>query len=135
MSQLSKQEIFDTAARFLVKQGCRAMHEESCTYRDAEGRRCAVGALLTDEEIAAIQSNGAMGSNAATLFSSDLLPARLATSPMRDLQFVSDLQSAHDMSPDDGFMDEWPDTMRALATEHNLSTAALDEALAERSKS
>lgn len=51
---MEAQEIFDTVAKHLFKQGCRSVEDESlddpaCLYRGPEGRMCAVGVLIPDE--------------------------------------------------------------------------------------
>lgn len=51
---MTNQEAFNKAVRGLAAQGFqRAMQcAYTCAYRDGEGRRCAVGHLLSDEELA-----------------------------------------------------------------------------------
>lgn len=49
---MEKQEIFDTVATHLLKQGRRAVNPdipEMCHYRGAGGTKCAVGVLIPDE--------------------------------------------------------------------------------------
>lgn len=125
----TQQEIFDASARFLVKQGARAMRGLACVYEDKQGRRCAVGALMTDDEIGALRAAHMLDQNVQGL--ADLLPERL----VRDAGFLGRLQFAHDAKPDGAFFggrDSWEARMRELANEYTLSTAALDAALAAR---
>ncbi len=49
---MEAQEIFDTVATHLLRQGRRSMFEDSpsvCAYRGAGGTKCAVGVLIPDE--------------------------------------------------------------------------------------
>jgi hypothetical protein len=43
------QDIFDTVALHLITQGRRAIDGHHCRYRAANGDRCAIGALISDE--------------------------------------------------------------------------------------
>lgn len=45
---MKPQEIFDTVARHLFKQGHPAVEDGSCLYRASNGDRCAAGVLITD---------------------------------------------------------------------------------------
>lgn len=49
---MEAQEIFDTVAKHLFKQGQRATDPDGgvmCSYRGANGTKCAVGVLIPDE--------------------------------------------------------------------------------------
>lgn len=48
---MTLQQIFDTVASHLLKQGARSLGEENlkCAYRGKDGRMCAVGVLIKDE--------------------------------------------------------------------------------------
>ena len=51
---MDKQAIYNTVRDHLLSQGTRSRDDYgSCAYRGAEGLKCAVGALMTDEEAAA----------------------------------------------------------------------------------
>lgn len=49
---MTNQEAFDTMVRHLRRQGCRSQDEahQTCLYRGPNGLKCAVGALIPDEE-------------------------------------------------------------------------------------
>ncbi len=49
---MNAQEIFDTVAVHLIKQGKPAVAHsgQACAYKTADGLRCAVGVLISDEE-------------------------------------------------------------------------------------
>jgi hypothetical protein len=47
---MNKQEIFDTVAKHLFKQGKRAWRDtKGCEYRSEDGSMCAVGCLIPDD--------------------------------------------------------------------------------------
>lgn len=46
---MTLQEIFDTAATHLLKQGKRASQNGTCLYRGPDDTKCAVGCLIKDE--------------------------------------------------------------------------------------
>ncbi len=52
-NQMTSQEIFDTVAAHLLKQGKRALRSglagASCVYRATDGCKCAVGCVIPDE--------------------------------------------------------------------------------------
>lgn len=90
-SDMSLQDIFNTVYKGLREQGFKkSMDGCACAYRDAEGRKCAAGFLITDEEY----SSEMEGMGILTLnmqcdlgFSSE------------QVYFIADLQSDHDSSP------------------------------------
>jgi len=47
---METQEIFNTVAVHLFRQGHRAMNGSACVYRAPNGDKCAVGALISDED-------------------------------------------------------------------------------------
>lgn len=49
---MTNQEAFETMVRHLRKQGCQSISEDGtrCLYRGPNGRRCAVGVLISDGE-------------------------------------------------------------------------------------
>jgi hypothetical protein len=56
---MNPQEIFDTVAAHLIKQGRRAMSTSSstCAYKNSDGLQCAVGVLLPEDTPAEILSS------------------------------------------------------------------------------
>jgi len=48
---MTNQEAFDVMVRHLRKQGCKSLSASGrCVYRGPRGLRCAVGALIPDDE-------------------------------------------------------------------------------------
>ncbi len=108
----TEQEIFDYVCQHLAKQGRSAVDQGGlCRYRMEDGRMCAVGCLLTDEE-AERTGEGAGVSKA-------LLPARLE--PHR--KFLKKLQEAHDVFDSKlGLCTK----LSLIAQEHYLSPSAIE---------
>lgn len=52
LKKSSLQRIYEYALKHVRKQGKPAMNGNGCVYRACDGSQCAVGALLTDEQIA-----------------------------------------------------------------------------------
>lgn len=46
---LTKQEIYDTVKAHLKAQGRKSADNGACLYRGPDGTKCAIGALITDE--------------------------------------------------------------------------------------
>lgn len=115
-SSTTEQEIFDFVARHLSNQGCRSVQTYecggSCAYRGDCETMCAVGCLLTDEEV----TEDMEGRNVDDI----ALPERLA--PFRDL--LRQLQQDHDLL--DGPWFEICNRLRSTAKVYGLSDAVLD---------
>lgn len=110
---MTAQEIFDTVARHLIAQGKQAVDESGyCKYRAPDGRRCAAGVLITDEEYVP-NMEGVMFGDSQVAW-----PPRLLVHE----KLVRDLQSAHDQCED------WR-AIRAklalVAARHSLSAEVL----------
>lgn len=130
---MTRQEIFETVARHLFRQGVQAIGElpeadqilykgiEGCAYRGKNGTKCAAGCLIPDElykpEFENKTVSGLVKLDAAEL------PEFFTT----ELQLIACLQTVHD---DDG---NWKssDTMRAELADvgryHQLSIDFLSE--------
>lgn len=95
MSRL--QEAFDKAVKGIIDQGCRAVSEEgSCVYRGNNGTACAVGQLITDEQLEKYQVDnfGPAGDLPRELV------REIAGCSERALGLLSSLQRAHDRGVD-----------------------------------
>lgn len=92
-AEISAQEVFDhVLAHLRAQEGERAADEKGfCSYRTLEGRACAAGALLSDEEAAKIRPVY-QGKSWDTLQRDGYVPARLH--PHVDL--IRGLQVLHD---------------------------------------
>lgn len=120
------QEIFDRVATHLLRQNAVASRGGCCVYRDDQGRKCAVGALIPDE----IYSPRMEGHNISNLWASVPGDCReRAAFAEKHWQLLRALQSVHDK-----VMGNAPGTCRPLfeeylrrvAEHYELSTAVLD---------
>lgn len=83
---MTAQEIFNLVWDHLItKASPKSMEGDECLYRGPNGTKCAVGALVTDEEC---KHWGALGVRRVRL------PARLQKHEL----LLLELQTAHDMS-------------------------------------
>jgi hypothetical protein len=124
--QEQNQRSFDRAAVALVKQGKPSLAPDGlmCLYRGPGGARCAAGWLFEGE----VDKDFTEGTTCTERRVRALLAAN-----GHDPSFVSVLQSAHDTKTYSlQWLDEWENAMRGIACLHELSTAALDAALAAR---
>lgn len=121
---MEAQEIFDTVATHLLKQGRRATNPdipEMCVYRGANGTKCAVGVLIPDEAYDPVME----GRTLVGLLSH---PEFEIPGWMRNNQMLlKELQDTHDVRTN------WRDiaTMKAalseVAKEHSLTSDVLEE--------
>lgn len=109
-AELTAQQIFDKVATHLHKQNAQARSSQhGCAYRAPDGRRCAVGCLLTDDEY----DRGMEGARVPWLIEHGGIPRRLR--PHADL--LTSLQNVHD-----NYLPEaWPGALRDRANTHGLS--------------
>lgn len=113
------QRLFNKVARHLLKQGERSVLVangglDTCQYRSAEGRMCAVGCLISDRyykpdmegwDIQGLLDHG----------------YKLPKSITENVGFLSDLQQIHDgWDPA-----RWLEKLREFAAERDLKTDAL----------
>jgi len=108
LNKLSNQEIFDKVVLAVLEQGSRAygnrpgdLSQMGCMYRTPDGRKCAVGQLLSDEEqdLIAEKRLHSLGVRDLTEF----LGAELDESKITLLQH---LQNVHDITRE-GDRDVW----------------------------
>jgi hypothetical protein len=128
--KVMNQELFDTVATHLLRQGRKAETERGvCKYRTDDGLKCAVGVLIPDELYCPIfegvsigewinnpvgeaddyRRRGRMVSAAAGVFQ-DQLP------------LVSALQKVHDLRD----VANWRDELKQVAKEFDLDPKVLD---------
>jgi hypothetical protein len=81
-------EVLKIVANGLASQGGPAMSGATCLYRTPEGRKCAAGWIITDEEIAA----GVLNMNLDILKREGQLPK----SCEEHFSLLASLQNAHD---------------------------------------
>lgn len=113
---MTNQEIFDKAALHLLTQNARAEDANgTCEYRAADGKMCAVGALIPDGDYDETIEGETVTSKPKYFlkigFTEENLPV------LKDLQYIHDETEVKD----------WRAELDRLAKENNLSTSALDD--------
>jgi len=118
LATATSQQVFDQTAVHLLTQGVKSFDEENheCRYRGPENRMCAAGCLMTDEEYAALQTDGAVE---GTIWGG-VVDGHSLTHQHEDL--IRDLQKVHDNCNEE----DWKENLIALAAHHNLNTQAID---------
>ena len=123
LEQATAQQVFDQVARHLLTQNAKSgvqydkVDDTSepfrCLYRDPEGRKCAAGCLIADDEYKEeFEDSG---------WASLVLTSRVQTTAHIDL--IRDLQYVHDNNePND-----WLARLRDVASYNHLNPAVLDE--------
>lgn len=116
---MNQQEALNKAVVALRRQGGQCMGwtdvgfgGDTCLYEDSEGRRCAVGWLLTSEELAALRAKNQLHE-----------PLRKVTVPLPSLEgldtvFLVELQRCHDRCED--FKADFEYAVAELARKYGL---------------
>lgn len=129
------QTAFNTIVRKLHAQGSAAYKDERCQYRTPDGRACAVGVLMTDDDIATLGTQeceidvNALTASVTALFRKCLLPPAIQMLP---LAFLWSMQAAHDCPAIEGYVgaawwERFLDRSRNVAEQHDLDASVLDE--------
>lgn len=137
MKRLTRQELFDNAARGVLKQGRRALDANGgCLYL-AGNCRCGIGHSIPDGHEGLQYKGDVEGLVGYHLDLADLFDAPI------NMNFLRELQRAHDYA---GTVISWegvvPDfascfrkAMRDIAKDYKLNTDSLDEDLTSSPKS
>lgn len=128
--QLTAQEVFDASYKAMVAQGKPSIDRvyqggsRRCLYRGPNGLKCAVGALLTEDEAVGLDNYKPDGITVSGLYEDGKLPARLRP----HLMLLEKLQLAHDQiafagedKPDAVWLDEFKRMAANIAAVHNLT--------------
>lgn len=109
--ELTAQGIFDQVVEHLRDQGVASINAELgiCAYRSPEGFKCAIGAVLTDEEYVPSME----GKSVEGLIRLGRFPLRLV--PVQNV--LNDLQNIHDRYDPD----KWENEFRVAAIHHGLT--------------
>jgi hypothetical protein len=126
---MTAQEVFDAVARHLLTQGKQSYSYErgECMYRGDGNLKCAVGALISDDEYDSEMEEKPV----EDLHRKGMLPGRLAP----HLGLLERLQHAHDQAGDvadpsekaqeAAFKNDIPDLLCGVAAAFGLSTDVL----------
>jgi hypothetical protein len=125
---VNKQEIFDAVAIGIRAQGGPAIQGNNCSYRSPNGRKCAAGLLIKDEDY-----DPAFEGHAVTSLPDRALPGFVQD----DTYFLHQLQMAHDRSAftngdanggassDADFFAKWHQEMIKIAESNEVMQTAL----------
>jgi hypothetical protein len=133
---MDKQEIFNTIATHLLKQGVRAIGDENseimngCAYRGNGCTKCAAGVLIPDNEYQGEYEGLSVASLAGGLIHSTenhvaryrrfgAMWERLGLA--QELRFIGELQTIHDNRDPE----TWREAFAELAQQYSLNTDVL----------
>lgn len=123
---MDAQEIFDTVARHLFKQGEQAIENGNCRYRTNKGLRCAVGVFISDQAYRReMDYENVSGTGVTYLLRafSDVIPDWF-----RDYEsLLSNLQNVHDNPEAWETNDDMKGQLRDVAKSFDLDASVLDE--------
>jgi len=109
LDQATAQEVFTQIKDHLLKQSERSILpicDDNCAYRGADGKQCAAGCLMTDEEASTITEGKTWDS---------LVQKGKVTHFHNAL--ISDLQRIHDECI---VVEDWPELLKITASKHDL---------------
>lgn len=119
----NKQQVFDYVVTKLAEQGKLSLSTHgSCMYRGAEGTKCAVGWLIPDTEF-----DPKWDESPGDLLRARHSPRKLLEGKGHGLEFLQDLQSAHDSSGGRQTTSHWWLRFRNMALLHNLDPTLADK--------
>lgn len=110
---MTAQEVFDKVVSHLRQQGGKSLNAGQCVYRAPDGKKCAVGCLIEDEEYTpAIEMKGVV-----SVF--NMIPSLDARIGSGKIWLLQDLQVIHDQC----YSDDWESSFERLANERGLTLA------------
>jgi len=125
------QDVFDQVATHLLTQKERALVSVAnknvrCAYRGVDGRKCAVGCLIADEDYNPAMEGAcvawvrrALADEAWLTSENALLKQWLEKSGYEPLMLLlEDLQTLHD---EVSVIEEWPEILQSIAEKHGVS--------------
>lgn len=130
--EFSLQQVFDKVATHLLTQKQPAMRKDNttCAYRAPDGKTCAVGCLMTDEEYnPRFEGVGITSSTFDNFFNEGSNEGyeegnRVMADRHRALLF--DLQDVHDMAQNsDDPVAQWKEDLTSVAETYGLDTKVL----------
>lgn len=126
---MDRQTFFDTTAKHLLTQGCKAVAQgpARCRYRDDEGNKCALGVHIPDKYYLEAFEGSAPGVGSECQRAGRMLAACIGLETEDDVRFARSVQSVHDFHEPS----EWAGELRLVAKRFGLDTYAVD-ALAPR---
>jgi hypothetical protein len=124
LPQATPQQVFNHVARHLLAQASPSIDGSVCAYLTRDGKRCAAGCLIGQDEYQASFEGRTWWSL-----------ARDGRVPAAHMELVEALQDAHDTAamtlPLSDFLDRVTEKLEHVARVRDLSPAVLDEAARE----
>lgn len=118
---MNRQEVFDKAYLSIVAQGRRSADLGSCLYRGPSGAKCAVGHLLSDEQI---KKYNVVNSESVWDLDRDLISEILPDDDEAP-HFLSSLQVVHDTArTPETFVQDFKRKAAGFADRYNLQVPA-----------
>jgi hypothetical protein len=115
------QAIFDKACAGVIAQRGQSMmigDNSTCAYRGEGGKKCAIGHLLSDEQI---EMYGVKEMDNPERFVSELVNELVpGVQTSMAVEFLTDLQDAHDNSHGGGFVSDFKYRANLVAQKWNL---------------
>ena len=113
---MTEQTAFNIVKNHLLTQMTKSMEENElgdtqCLYRGPNGTKCAIGALITDEEYKRIEDKGHQHYGVYVLFSLQLESLKELNS-----DFLRELQTIHDKYE----IQDWENQLEIFAKKYNL---------------
>lgn len=120
MRKAKRQRIFDRVVEHLAQQGKPAMTKGTCMYRTEDGLSCAVGCLIPNDKYEPAMENQRVGAvlNAWPALNKILGISKVSYIKTADIDFLRDLQSAHDRADTGRHL---ADMLRLVAARYKLN--------------
>lgn len=113
---MNAQQIFDTVARHLLTQRRKSQDAMgNCLYRGPDGMKCAAGILIPDEEYSPELETKYVEN--PLVWSATGIDDETHRPLIRSLQFMHD----------DDKVEDWPDELERIASEHRISSRIVAE--------
>lgn len=109
---MNNQEAFTIVKNHLLTQNCRAEEGSNCLYRGPNGTKCAIGALITDEEFEKVKE-----ANYEHIGVYSLLDLQLKSLEGLDIEFLRGLQNIHDCDQ----IYRWEYSLKRFAEKYGLN--------------
>lgn len=119
---MTNQEAFDTMVKHLHKQNwVRSVLYSGCAYRGNQGRKCAVGCLIPDDEY----KSSLEGQSAGLAAMSCPSLSKISLSLLKDMQRFHDCTLAMNNASKESFREG----LLWIAKDHKLDTKVIEEVL------
>lgn len=111
---MTNQQVFSIVYLHLISQNSKAARDGKCYYRTPDGRKCAIGILIPDENYD--QSLEGLGASQSKVL-------RAAGLSEDQAEFARELQRVHDLKP----VARWEACLAGVAEYYALTVPSLDD--------